>query len=412
MTPEYSVQLIEQIGKLLKEGNQDFLRDAVEKLYHILMELEVEEQINASRYERTESRITSRNGSRKRPLETTAGKIELNIPKLRKGNYMPSFIEPRRMTDKALVAIIQDAYINGVSTRKVDNLVESLGLNIDKSKVSRLSKELDVIVQEFRNRDLSDKEYPYLYLDATFPKVRENGHIRSMAMVIAVGINTNGTREVLGYDIGMSETGEYWTSFLQSLVNRGLRGVKLVISDSHQGLKAAISKVLTGSSWQRCQVHFMRNVLCDVPKKQKSLVAAIVRTIFMQEDIDSAKDTLKAVLEQLKVRFPKAAQTVLDAEEDVLAYMKFPEKHWKHIYSSNLIERLNKEIRRRFNVVSVFPDRDSVVRLGGAILIEQNDEWSVAERRYLSRESMDELMLKDAFKKLPDKDSILKNGSV
>lgn len=400
MTPEYSLHLINELGNMLREGNKDFLRESVEKLYHMLMELELEEKINASRYERTSERLTSRNGSRKRPLDTTVGKVELNIPKLRKGSYMPSFIEPRRMTDKALVAIIQDAYINGVSTRKVDNLVESLGLNIDKSKVSRFSKEIDGIVQEFRNRDLSHKEYPYLYLDATFPKVRENGHIRSMAMAIAVGVNNDGTREVLGFDIGMSETGEYWTSFLQTLVDRGMRGVKLVISDSHQGLKNAINKVLIGSSWQRCQVHFMRNVLCDVPKKQKSLVGAIVRTIFMQEDKDGAKEALKLVIDQLRTRFPKAAQTVLNAEEEVLAYMNFPEKHWKHIYTSNLIERLNKEIRRRFNVVSVFPDRESVIRLGGAILIEQNDEWSVSERRYMSKESMDELFIKELKKEL------------
>lgn len=398
MTPNESLHLIDELGNILREGNSDFMRQAVEKLYNMLMNLEVEERTGASRYERVSTRITSRNGTRNRPLETTVGKIDLAIPKLRNGSYMPSFIEPRRMTDKALVNVIQEAYINGVSTRKVDNLVESMGLNIDKSKVSRLCKELDGIVSDFRNRSLSDKEYPYIWLDATFPKVREGGRVSSMAMVIAVAVNSNGEREILGFDIGMNESGSYWTSFLESLVSRGLHGVKLIISDSHSGLKNAINKVFTGVAWQRCQVHFMRNVLCQVPQKQKGMVAAITRTIFMQEDKESAKTCLRAVTDQLRVKFPKAADVVELAENEVLTYMDFPDKHWKQIYTSNLIERLNKEIRRRFNVVSVFPNRDAVTRLGGAILMEQNDEWCVSDRRYLSKESMSELYIAEAIR--------------
>lgn len=398
MTPNESLQLIDDLGNILKEGNPDFLRKSVEKLYNMLMSLEVETITGANRYQRTPNRTTSRNGNRQRPLETTVGMIDLSIPKLRNGSYMPSFIEPRRMTDKALVSVIQEAYINGVSTRKVDNLVESMGLHIDKSKVSRLCKEIDGIVSEFRNRSLSEKEYPYLWLDATFPKVREGGHVYSMAMVIAVAVNSNGEREVLGFDIGMSENGDYWTSFLKSLVDRGLHGIKLVISDAHSGLKSAINEVFTGVAWQRCQVHFMRNVLSQVPQKQKGMVAAITRTIFMQEDKKAAKVCLRAVSDQLRTKFPKAANVVELAENEVLSYMGFPEKHWKQIYTSNLIERLNKEIRRRFNVVSVFPNRKAVIRLGGALLMEQNDEWCVSERRYMSKESMDELQMKEVMK--------------
>lgn len=391
MTPKQSVQLIDELGKLLNEADGDFLRKSVEKLYNMLMTLEVEQKIGAANYERSANRNNSRNGVRSRSLQTTSGEITLDIPKLRQGSYMPSFVEPRRMTDKALVSIIQDAYINGVSTRKVDKLVEGLGIHIDKSKVSRLCKEIDTIVEEFRNRNLDKHEYPYIWLDATFPKVREGGRICSMAMAIAIGVSQNGDREVLGFEIGMSESGEFWDSFIQTLIQRGLKGVKLVISDSHPGLKKAVSKNFTGVAWQRCQVHFMRNVVSQVPKKQKGMVAAIVRTIFNQDSKEEAKHCLRMVVDQLINRFPKAAEVVELAEDEVLAYMNFPEKHWKQLYSSNLIERLNKEIKRRFNVVSVFPNRASVIRLGGAILMEQHDEWCVAERRYLSAESMQDL---------------------
>lgn len=324
MTPKQSVQLIDELGKLLNEADGDFLRKSVEKLYNMLMTLEVEQKIGAANYERSANRNNSRNGVRSRSLQTTSGEITLDIPKLRQGSYMPSFVEPRRMTDKALVSIIQDAYINGVSTRKVDKLVEGLGIHIDKSKVSRLCKEIDNIVEEFRNRNLDKHEYPYIWLDATFPKVREGGRICSMAMAIAIGVSQNGDREVLGFEIGMSESGEFWDSFIQTLIQRGLKGVKLVISDSHPGLKKAVSKNFTGVAWQRCQVHFMRNVVSQVPKKQKGMVAAIVRTIFNQDSKEEAKHCLRMVVDQLINSFPKAAEVVELAEDEVLAYMNFP----------------------------------------------------------------------------------------
>lgn len=388
MTPKQSIDTIEELGKLLREADGDLLRKSVEQFYNLLMELEVESKVGASKYERNEDRLTYRNGSRQRPLDTTVGRIQLEIPKTRTGSYLPSFIEPRRLTDKALVSVIQDAYINGVSTRKVDNLVESLGLEIDKSKVSRLCKGISDCVATFRNRPLKFQEYPYLYLDATFPRVREGRQVQSMSLVVAIAVNRNGDREVLGFDIGTAEDGPFWTSFLQSLTERGLHGVKLVISDAHAGLKDAIARVFTGVPWQRCRVHFMRNVLSQVPRKYQGLAGAMVRTIFTADTKAEARAQLNMVADQLSPRFPKAMDILTDAEDEILTYMDFPKKHWQQIYSSNVLERLNKEIKRRFNVVSVFPDRDAVIRLGGAILMEQHDEWITAERRYLSVESM------------------------
>lgn len=388
MTPKQSISVVDELGKLLYEAEGDLLRASLEKLYNLLMELEVESKTGAAKNQRSESRTNYRNGTRSRPLDTSAGQIQLDIPKLRRGSYMPSFIEPRRLTDKALVNVIQEAYINGVSTRKVDNLVEGLGLDIDKSKVSRLCKSIGETVEQFRNRALRFQEYPYLYLDATFPKVREGGQVQSMGLVVAIAVNRNGEREVLGFDVGTAENGPFWTAFLESLVERGLRGVKLIISDAHLGLKEAISRVFTGVPWQRCRVHFMRNVLCQVPRKYQGMVSAMVRTVFTTDKMEEAKAQLRLVADQLSPRFPKAMQILTDAEDEILTYMSFPQKHWQQIYSSNVLERLNKEIRRRFNVVSVFPDRASVIRLGGAVLMEQHDEWLAADKRYLSAESM------------------------
>lgn len=393
MTSKQSIAEIEALGKLLKEADGDLLRRSVERLYTIFMDLEIEQKIGASRYERSENRVTCRNGSRSRTLDTSVGRLNLNIPKLRQGSYMPSFIEPRRMTDKALVNIIQEAYINGVSTRKVDNLVESIGLDIDKSKVSRICKEIGDTVEAFRSRRIDGTEYPYVYLDATFPKVRENGQVHSMALLVAIGVNRDGNREVLGFEVSISESGASWSAFLNSLISRGLGGVKMVISDAHTGLREAINSVFTGASWQRCRVHFMRNILAEVPKKQKGMVSAMVRTIFSAENKNDAKAQVSAVLNQLSGRFPRAMSVLEQGEEDVLAYMDFPQKHWQQIYSSNVLERLNKEIRRRINVVQVFPDRNSVIRLAGAVLMEQHDEWIAAEKRYLSLDSMNELYL-------------------
>jgi transposase-like protein len=289
----------------------------------------------------------------------------LQIPKLRKGSYFPSLLQPRRRAEKALLNVVQEAYVHGVSTRKVDELVESLGIGgISKSEVSRICKELDEVVQAFKNRPL-EGEFPYVWLDATFPKVREGGRVQSMAFVIAIGVKATGEREVLGFDLGTSEDGSFWLTFLRSLVARGLKGVKLAISDAHEGLRAAIATTLVGATWQRCRVHVMRNVLSQVPKSSQAMVSSIVRTIFAQPTQEAAKEQLALVVNQLKSRFPKAMDVLQQAEEDVLAYMAFPREHWRQICSTNPLERLNREIRRRMDVVGIFPNRDSVIRLVG-----------------------------------------------
>lgn len=296
--------------------------------------------------------------------------------------------------------VVQEAYVHGVSTRKVDELVEALGMKgIDKSEVSRISKQLDEFVEEFKNRRL-EGEYPYLWLDATFPKVREGGRVCSMALVIAVGVNQQGEREILGFDVGMSEDGAFWEEFLRRLVARGLKGVRLVISDAHEGLKAAIKKILTGSAWQRCRVHFMRNVLSQVPKHYQGMVSSIIRTIFAQNDQESAREQLRHVVDELKNRFPKAMKILEEAEEEILAYMAFPREHWAQIHSTNPLERLNREIIRRTDVVCIFPNRDAVIRLVGAMLMEQNDEWKVG-RRYFSLESMSKITSINEFTLTP-----------
>lgn len=379
---------LDELKKMLVSGNEDFLRQALAKMLNLIMELEVEAKNKAARHERSSERKAYRNGTRERSLSTGVGEIMLQIPKLRSGeSYYPGFLQPRRMVDKALVNVIQEAYVNGVSTRKVDKLVEDMGIKIDKSAVSRLCKELDESVEIFRNRPLTEA-YPYIWLDATFPKVREAGHVQNMAFVVAIAVSEDGTRHILGFDIGMSENGAFWEEFLRSLVRRGLSGVKLVISDAHEGLKKAISTVLPGTGWQRCRVHCMRNILCHVNHKQQGMVAAMVRTIFAQESLQEAKKQLRNVVNQLEHHFPKAMQVLENAEEEILAYMVFPKAHHPQIYSTNPLERLNKEIRRRSNVVSIFPNRKAVIRLIGAVLIEQQDEWLAALKRYMSLESM------------------------
>ncbi|MEW6215012.1 MAG: IS256 family transposase [Nitrospirota bacterium] len=384
--------LIEEIFKHyadVKDG--DFLRETMSLILHKLMEAEVSAKVGAEKYQRNDNRNNHRNGTRSRSYETRLGSIDLNIPKLRQGTYFPSFLEPRRMWEQALVNVIQEAYVHGVSTRKVDELVQAMGLDgIDKSTVSRISKELDEHVTGFVNRPLTS-QYPYIWLDATFPKVREGGHVQNMALVVAVGVNENGEREILGFDIGMTESGPFWAEFLRKLVARGLRGVKLVISDAHEGLKSAISEILTGSAWQRCRVHFMRNILCQVPRTQQGMVSAIVRTIFAAPDQAAAKEQLNMVVSQLKNRFPKAMEILEKGCEDVLQYMAFPSVHWAQIHSTNPLERLNREIRRRTDVVSIFPNRPSVIRLVGALLIEQHEEWQVG-RKYFSKESMNKVI--------------------
>ena len=382
------LELIRKIG--LEDGDIDFLREGLKVLAEAVMDAEVSQLIGAERFERSTERKNYRNGYRRREWDTRVGTIELQIPKLRKGSYFPGLLEPRRRAEKALLNVVQEAYVHGVSTRKVDELVESLGIGgISKSEVSRICKELDEVVQAFKSRPL-EGEFPYVWLDATFPKVREGGRVQSMAFVIAVGVKVTGEREVLGFDLGTSEDGSFWLTFLRSLVARGLRGVKLAISDAHEGLRAAIETTLVGATWQRCRVHVMRNVLSQVPKSSQAMVSSIVRTIFAQPTQESAKEQLAVVVQQLKSRFPKAMDVLQKAEEDVLAYMAFPREHWCQICSTNPLERLNREIRRRIDVVGIFPNRDSVIRLVGTILQEQHDEWSIA-RRYFSLESMAKL---------------------
>jgi transposase-like protein len=372
------------------ELEPDFLRTMIEVMTRALMEMEVSEQIGAGRYERSESRQGQRNGYRDRVWETRVGEIPLQIPKLRKGSYYPSFLEPRRRAERALLAVIQSAYVEGVSTRKVDDLVQALGLTgVDKSKVSRICKELDEAVTAFRNRPL-DVAYPYLWLDALYLKVRQNHRIVSMAVVIAIGVRETGEREILAIDIGASEEEAFWTAFLRGLVARGLKGVQLVTSDAHEGLRAALETVLTGTAWQRCRVHFMRNVLAHVPKGDKSMVAAALRTIFAQHSQEAARQQLAEVVRVMEARWPKAAQVLAAGEDDILVYMTFPPEHWTRIYSTNPLERVNREVKRRTNVVGIFPNADAALRLVGSVLIEVHEEWQ-AGRRYFSLESMRKL---------------------
>lgn len=365
----------------------DFLREGARVLSQLVMELEVGEQIGAGLYERSDGRQAYRNGYRDRRWETRVGELPLRIPKLREGHYFPSFLEPRRPAEKALLATVQQAYVKGVSTRDVDDMLQAMGLtHFDKSKVSRVCKELDEAVQEFRERPL-EHAYPYVWLDALYLKVRQNHRIVNRAVVIATGVRDTGERDVLGFSLGPSEEKAFWLSFLRTLVRRGLHGVQLVISDAHEGLKAAQEECLEGASWQRCRVHFMRNLLGHVPKGDKSVVAAGLRTIFAQLDRTSAHQQLEIIAGSLNDRWPDAAELLIEAENDVLAYMAFPSSHWTRIYSTNPLERVNREIRRRTNVVGVFPDDASVIRLVGSILKEIDDEWQV-QRRYFGIESM------------------------
>ncbi len=387
MADETSIALLELLRKSSPDQRTDFVRIAVERLMQDIIEAEVEQRIGAARHERTDARTNSRNGYRPRAWDTTAGTVHLQIPKLRHGSFMPVLLEPRRRADRALVNVVAQAYVEGVSTRKVDDLVRALGLEgMDKSTVSRLAASLDEQVSAFRGRPLTEA-FPYVWLDATFPKVREGGRVVSMALMIAVGVNTQGQRCILGLDISGSENGAGWTEFLRSLVDRGLNGVRLVISDDHAGLKAAIRTVLLGASWQRCMVHFTRNAVAQAPKHTQNAVSAVVRQIFAQPERKAAQQQLQHAVSSLESRLPKVAHMLVDAEADLLAHMDFPTAHWRQIRSTNGLERLNREVARRTDVVGIFPNRDSVIRLGGALLAEQDDEW-MTSRRYFSVESM------------------------
>jgi len=385
-----TMTLLEYLRKVGVDLDGDFLSQGTQLLAQLAIELEAAEHIGAGRYERTPARRTHRNGHRQRTWETRVGEIPLRIPKLREGNFFPSLLEPRRRAEKALLAVVQAAYVQGVSTRKVDDLVRALGLTgIDKSKVSRICSELDEFVEAFRNRPLQGS-YPYLWLDALYLKVRQDHRIVNQALVVAIAVRETGDREILGLALGQSEEYAFWLDFLRGLVRRGLRGVQLVISDAHEGLKAAVEQVLAGATWQRCRVHCMRNVLAHVPKGSRAVVAAALRTIFAQPDREAARQQLREVAQAMHGRWPKAAEVVAAAEEDVLAYMAFPQEHWTRIYSTNPLERVNEEVKRRTNVVGVFPDEASVIRLVGSVLLEIWDEWQVG-RRYFSLESMHKL---------------------
>jgi putative transposase len=373
-----------------KGADVDVLRQMVQLMAQRLMEIDVAGLCGADYDEKSPGkRLNSRNGYRDRLWDTRAGAIDLKIPKLRHGSYLPTFLEPRRTAEKAMAAVIQEAYVQGVSTRSVDALVQALGMTgVSKSEVSRLCAELDERVHAFLDRPI-EGDWPYLWIDATYVKTREAGRIVSVAVIIAVAVNTDGQRQVLGMKVGASEAEPFWTEFLRSLSRRGLRGVRLVISDSHEGIKAAVAKVLK-ASWQRCRVHFMRNALAHAGKSQRRMVSAAIATIFAQETKEKAQEQWRAVSDQLRKQFPTLGDLMDRAEVEVLAYMDFPRAHWLQIHSTNPIERLNAEVKRRTDVVGIFPNDRAITRLVGAILAEQSDEWML-QRRYMQLEGLQSL---------------------
>ena len=389
--------LLDLLAALDAADGVERVRLSLQRMYQELIEAEATEHIGAGLHERTDARLTQRNGHRSRVLSTTAGDLELAIPKLRAGSFFPCLLERRRRVDQALFAVVMEAYVTGTSVRKVDDLVKALGADsgISKSEVSRICAELDAEVAAFADRDLSEQAFPYVFLDATYCKARVGGgkggkgsRVASQAVVVATGVSADGRREVLGFAVGDSEDGAFWTAFLRSLKARGLHGTQLVISDAHTGLKAAIAAVMIGSSWQRCRVHFLRNVLAQVPKVSGEMVAAAIRTIFAQPDAQHVRDQLDVIATMLGRQFPKVEAMLREAADDLTAFADFPVAHWKKIWSTNPLERVNKEIKRRTDVVGVFPNPAALLRLAGSVLIETHDEWQVSDRRYLSEGSM------------------------
>ena len=386
---ESTMELMDWFRKQVEEADADVLQEMVRIFAETLMDTDAQAVCNAGYNEKSPERTNTRNGYRSRAWDTRAGTIDLAVPKLRQGSYFPSWLlEPRRRAEKALIAVVADCYLAGVSTRRVDKLVKTLGIEgISKSQVSKMAKSLDEMVESFRNRPLDAGPYPYLWLDALVQKSRESGRIVNVATLTAIGVNADGYREVLGVDVVTSEDGAGWLEFLRALKARGLSGVALIVSDAHPGLKDALDATFPGASWQRCRTHFMRNLLCRVPKSAQGLVATLVRSIFAQPDAESVQKQHAYVVEQLEGKFPEAAELLAQAGEDILAFASFPKEHWRQIWSNNPLERLNREIRRRTDVVGIFPNRAAVIRLVGAVLAEQHDEWQVA-RRYMSAESI------------------------
>jgi transposase-like protein len=379
------------LGEILKDGHKDVLLAMLARALHEFMEAEATQLCGAPLGARTPERQNQRNGYRERPYETRLGSLELSVPKLRQGSYFPSFLTPRRRWEQAFVNVVATAYVEGVSTRKMEELVEAMGAKgMSKSEVSRMAASLDEQVKAFRERRLDDKEFPYVWLDAMYVKVRQQGggSIVSKAVLVAFGVNQEGEREVLGVDIANSEMTRCWQAFLQHLVGRGLHGVRLVVSDAHSGLRAAIQAVLNGTTWQRCYVHFIRDVLSHLPKSQQGFVAAALRNVFQQTSLAHAREAMAKVITLLEAKYPFVAELLVEAEDDVLAYFAFPDAHWRQIRSTNPLERINKELRRRVRVIGVFPNDAAVLRLLAMILVEQHDEWAAGDRRYFAVSSM------------------------